>query len=108
MIVSSISLMTDSKYLGTIQIYRNLNEHHYYLTSTKSVICQKNVNCSPFQVINILPFHIKVEPLKLIYYNLISGFSKYYFKTDTICLLSLSSTRCTALEFDSHYFGILL
>ena len=38
--------MTDSQYLGTIQIWRNLNEHHYYPALTKSVICQIDANCS--------------------------------------------------------------
>ena len=40
--------------------------------------------------------------------GLISTFSKYYFKTGTICFLLLSSHVFTALEFDSNHFGILL
>ena len=76
--------------LGTFQIWQNLNEHNYYLNSTKSVICQIDANCSPFQSLKMLPFHIKLECLTLIYYGLISNFSKYYFKTGTICLLFLS------------------
>ena len=55
----------------------------------------------------MLPFHIRLERLKLIYYSLISNFSKYYFKTGTLCFLFLSSYIFTALEFDSNYFGIL-
>ena len=62
--------MTDSLYSGTIQIWQNLNEHHYYLTLTKSVICQIDANYSPFQSLNMLPFHIRLERLKLIYYSL--------------------------------------
>ena len=65
-----------SQYLGKIQVWRNMNEHHYCLTSTKSVICpiQIVVDCSPFQSLNRLPFHTRLEHLKLIYYNLISVF----------------------------------
>ena len=37
-IASSSTIMTDSMYVGTIQICQNLNEHHYYLISTTSVI----------------------------------------------------------------------
>ena len=40
--------------------------------------------------------------------GLISDFSIYYFKTGTMCLLSLSSHVFTALEFDSNHFGNLL
>ena len=76
--------MTDSLYLGTIQIRRNVNEHYYYLTSTTSMICQIDANCSPFQSLNMLPYHIWLERLKLIYYDFNIKFSKYYFKTDTI------------------------
>ena len=39
---------------------------------------------------------------------LISNFSKYYFKTGTICLLFFSSHVFNTLEFDSNHFGILL
>ena len=60
-------LTTDSQYLHTIQIWRNLNEYHYYLTSTKSMTCQIKANCSPFQLLNMLPFHIRPERLKLTY-----------------------------------------
>ena len=55
------SFITDSQYLGTIQICWNLNEHYYYLTSPKSKICQIGTNCSPFQSLNMLPFHIRLE-----------------------------------------------
>ena len=44
------------------------------LASTKSVICQIDANCSPFQSLNMRPFHIRLERLKLIYYGLISSF----------------------------------
>ena len=72
--------MADSQYLGTIQIWRNLNEHCYYLTLTKYVICQIDPNCSRFQSLNMLPFHMRLERLKLTYYCLISNLSVYYFK----------------------------
>ena len=44
------------------------------LASTKSVICQIDANCSPLQSLNTLPFHIRLERLKIIYYGLISSF----------------------------------
>ena len=69
------------------QIWQNLNEHYYYLTLTKSVICQMDANCSPFQWLNMLPFHIRLEHLKLIYQSLVSTFFKCYFKIGTLCLL---------------------
>ena len=78
------------------------------LASTKSVNCQIDANCSPFQSLNMLPFHIRLERWKLTYYSLISNFSKYYFKTGTFYLLFLSSHVVPAIEFDSNYFGILL
>ena len=94
-------------YLGTIQIWWNLNEHYYHLTSTKSVICETDANCSQFHLLHMLPFHIRLERLKIIYYDLIPSFPKCYFKTGTICLLFLSSHAFTALEFDSNHFGTL-
>ena len=56
----------------------------------------------------MLPFHISPERLKLTYNSLISNFSRYYFKTGTLCLLSLSSHVFPALEFDNNCFGMLL
>ena len=50
------------------------------LTQTKSVICQLDAIFSPFQLLNMLPFQIRLEQLKLIYYSLISNFSKYCLK----------------------------
>ena len=100
--------MTDSQYLGTIEIWQNLDENHYYLTSTKSMICQIDVNCSPFQSLNMLSFHIRLEQLKLIYYSLMSIFSKYYLKTGTLHIFFSSSHVFTALEFYNNYFAILL
>ena len=66
LLASNSTVMTDSQHLSTIEIWRNLNEHHYYLTSTKPMIFQRDANCSPFQSLNMLPFHIKLESLKLI------------------------------------------
>ena len=76
LLTSNSTFMTDSLYLGTNQIWRNVNEHYCYLTSTKSVICQIDANCSTFQSLNMLPFHIRLGSLKLIYNGLISNFSK--------------------------------
>ena len=103
-----LSFVTDSSYLGTIQIWWNLNEHYFHLTSTKSLICQIDANCSPFQSLNMLPFHIRFERLKLTYYSFISKFSRYSLKTAIFCLFCLSSHVFAALQFDSNYFDILL
>ena len=62
------------------------------LTSTKSVICQIFVNCSPFQLLNMPPFNIGPERLKLTYETLIINFSRYYFKIGTFCVLFLVFT----------------
>ena len=106
LLTSSSTFMADSLYLGTIQIWWNLNKHYHSLISTKSVIWRKFFS-SP-QSLNMLPFDIRLERLKLIYYGSIASFSRYYFKTDTICLLFLSLHIFTALEFDSNHFGVLL
>ena len=66
LLASNSTFISDTQSLGTIQSWRNLTEHHYYLTSTKSVIFQIDANCSPLQSLNMLPFHIRVESLKLI------------------------------------------
>ena len=106
---SNRTFMTDSQYLDTIQIWWNLNVHHFcILLSTKSMVCQIDSNCSIFQSLNMLPFHIRLELLQLIYYSLISIFSKYHFKTGTHFLFFLSSQVFIAIEFDSYYFCILL
>ena len=67
-LASNSTFMTDSKYLSTIQICQNLNEHYHYLVLTTSVILQIDADCSPFQSLNMFPFHIRLENLKLIYY----------------------------------------
>ena len=100
--------MTDSQYLVTIQIWRNLNEHCYYLTLTEFAICQIDTNCSPFQWLNLLPFHIRFERLKLTYYSLISNFSRYFFKTDTLGVLchafaALHCERCKRLILKDYF-----
>ena len=66
--------------------------------STKSVIFQIDSNCSPFQLLNMLPFHI----------GLVSNFSRYFFKTGTPCVLFLSSHVFPGLQFDNNYFDIPL
>ena len=87
-ITRNILIATDFLYLGTMQIWRNLNEHCYCLTSTKSVIWQIVANCSPLQALDMLPFQIRLERVKLIYYGLMSIFSKYYFEADTVASFS--------------------
>ena len=66
--------MTDSQFLGTIWILRNLNEHHYDLTSAKSMICQINTICSSFQLLNV-SFRIKLEMPKT---DLLQFFIKFF------------------------------
>ena len=66
LLASNCTFMSDSHYWGTIQIWQNLDEHQYYLTSTKSVICQIDTNCSPFQSLSMLPFHIRLQCLTLL------------------------------------------
>ena len=65
--------------LGSTRTWWNLNKCHHYLTLTKSVICQIDANCSPFQLLSLLPFHIRLEGLKLTYYSLLWILSKYDF-----------------------------
>ena len=76
LLVSSRIFMTNSLYLDTVKTWWNLNGQYYYLTSTKFMTCQIVENCSPFQSLNMLPFHIWLERLKLIYHGLMSKFSK--------------------------------
>ena len=73
---------------------KNLEWTPLLLNSTKSVIWQIDANCSPPSSLNMLPFHIRPECLKLTHYSLISDFTRYYFKTGTLCLLF----------WYSHYF----
>ena len=56
----------------------------------------------------MLPIYIRLEGLNLAYYSLTSNFSRYYFKTGTLCLFFIPSHAFSTLEFDSNYFGILL
>ena len=65
--------------LGSTRTWWNLNKCHHYLTLTKSVICQIDANCSPFQLLSLLPFHIRLEGLKLTYYSLLWILFKYDF-----------------------------
>ena len=108
LLASNSTFMTDSMYLGIIQICQNLNEYYYYLVSNTSMIWQIDADCSPFPGGEYTSFSYQSRTLKTNLLGLISNFSKYYFKTGTICLLFLSSHVFTALEFDSNHFGILL
>ena len=60
LLASSSAFMTDSLYLLLIQIWRNLNEHYYYLTSTKTLICEIDADCSPFRLGRLRRFPISV------------------------------------------------
>ena len=105
LLASNSTFITDSMYLGTIQISQNLNEHYYCLISTASVIWQIDANCSPNQARTFKTiYHGNIMNLL----SLKSHFSKYYFKSCTICHLFLSSHVFTALELDSNHFSILL
>ena len=103
LLASNNTFMTDSQYLGTIQIWRNLNEHDYYLTSTKSVICQIDANCFPFQSLNMLPFHIRLERLTLIYHDLIS----IIFLNIILKLAHFPSFSCLSNYFDNLLWKIV-
>ena len=71
--------------------------------------CAVVINTTPRRrTLYMLSFHVPLERPKLIYYSLISIFSKYHFKTSALCLVFLSSLVFTTLEFDNYYFGILL
>ena len=96
---SNCTFMSDSQYLGTIS---DLAKLEWTTLLFKFVICQIDAKCS-----SICSMHLLfTSSLKLIYYNLISNFSIYYFKTGTICLFFLTSPVFTA--FDSTFFGVLL
>ena len=49
-------------------------------------------------------FSHQARTLKTNLLDIISNFSKYYFKTGTICIIFLSSHVFTTLEFDSNHF----
>ena len=103
LLASDSTFKTDSQYLGTIQIWQNFNEYHYYLTSAKSMIYQIDAICSPFQPLNMLPFLHQPRMLKtdLLQFNI--NFSKYRFKTGSLCLLFLFSHVFTTLTFHSSF-----
>ena len=66
---------------------------------------QIDAYCSSFQSQNMLPFHVRLGRLKLTYY------SKFFLDISlklTLCLFFLSSHVLASLQFDSHYFNILL
>lgn len=69
--------------------------------------CEIEANCSQFQSLNVLPFYIRLERLKLTGYSLISVFSRYFFTTGKLCFLFESSHVSAALQFDSNSVGIL-
>ena len=54
-----------------IRYSSDLLKDYYYLTLTKSVIWQIGASCSPFQLLNMPHFHIRLERLKLIHHGLI-------------------------------------
>ena len=49
----------------------DLLKDYYYLTLTKSVIWQIGASSSPFQLLNMPHFYIRLERLKLIHHGLI-------------------------------------
>ena len=54
--------MVDSQYLGTIQIWQNLNEHHYYLKLVSTIFYQSflfSSNDSPSKTEKCFLFHLK-------------------------------------------------
>ena len=96
-LASNSIFMTDSMYLVANLICGNLDRH---LTNRRKLFVipvAEYASCSH-----------QVRTLKTNLLGLISRFSKYYFKTGTICLLFLPSHVLTALEYDGNHFGILL
>ena len=101
---SSSTYMTDSMYLGTCHICRDLNERCQYLISTTSMI-RHRCKSFPFPVAEYASFSHQGRTPKTNLQGLILNFSEYYFKTGTICRLYLSSHVFFALGFDSNHFG---
>ena len=101
LLASNSTFMTDSLYLGTNQ------KNTTYLTPIGAVICQIDTNFSQFQSLNMLPFYIRLEHLKLIYYSLFSIFSKSYLTQAQFASFSYFHIYLPP-KFDSNYFGILL
>ena len=54
----------------------------------------KDVNCFPFQSLNMLPFYIRFKRLKLTYYSLLSNISEYSLKTATLPSFLIFSFIC--------------
>ena len=72
------------------------------------LVCDLSIRHKLFSIPDmLLPFHIRLERLKLIHYSLITNFSKYHFNTGTLSLLSFSWHILTVSEFDINYFDIL-
>ena len=67
LLASNSTFMIDSMHLGAIQICQNLDKHYYCLISETSAISQIDTDFSPFQWLNMFPFYIRLERLKLIY-----------------------------------------
>ena len=105
---TALSWHTDSMYIVTIQICRNLNEQYHYLISTTFVIWHYKRKLLSIPVAEYASFSHQARTLKTNLLGLISNFSRYYFKTATVCLLSSSSHVFTALGFASNHFGVLL
>ena len=102
------TFMTYSMHLGTIQLRQNLN--YYLLLFNFNCILDLTNRRKLFSIplTECASLWHQARPLNTNLLGLISNFSKYYLKTDTVCLLFLSSHVFTAFEFDSNHFGILL
>ena len=90
LLASNSTFMTDSLYLGTIQICRN----------------RRKIFSIP--VAEFTSFSHQARALITNLLGFISTFSKYYFEIGTICLLFSSAHLFTALEFHGNHFAILL
>ena len=64
--------------------------------------------CFSIPVAEYVSFSHEARTLKTNLLDLILIFSKYYFKTGTVCLLFLPWHVFTALEFECNNFGTLL
>ena len=97
LLASNNTFMTDSQYLGTIQIWQNLNEDHYYLTSLQLNLWFVNYRQIILHSSRWICFLHQVRTLKtnllqFIILNLAPFFSFSYLHT------------FPTLEFESNYF----
>ena len=93
LLAPSSTSITDPQYLGTIQIW-------WISTNRRKLFSIPVTEYASFS------YQTRSLETDLLQFNI--SFFKFHFKTDTLLFLFLSSHICTALEYESDYFGILL